>query len=369
MLSCYLYKVLIISVLSFISCFGQANGQEEERRFSFAKNLQFAGTPVNYNGPLTSFGFGSTGIVSLHFKNQDIANDYPSNLGININYTLNKQLLIDFPFEIYLRDNNFKLYGEINHKRHHLTYFGYGNNDFEPAEDFDANFTKLEMNGLYAITSVIYGGLRVGYENYNLIQIDSLGRLATQDIAGNRDANYSGIGLVFNYESRDNIFNPREGTFIETAFFRNDPRFGSSLTFSTLLVDFRNFWTIGTQHVLGINAVVELSGGDVPFTHLPKLGGPNLLRGYFIGQYRDKELAVMQAEYRLPIWNRVGMTFYGGVGAIALKLGDINRDILRYSYGLGIRFMVNQQNRINLRLDWAMTPESSNFYFTLGEAF
>ena len=39
------------------------------------------------------------------------------------------------------------------------------------------------------------------------------------------------------------------------------------------------------------------------------------------------------------------------------------------SYGLGLRFMVLQEKRINLRLDYARSTDSDAIHFSVGEAF
>jgi len=41
----------------------------------------------------------------------------------------------------------------------------------------------------------------------------------------------------------------------------------------------------------------------------------------------------------------------------------------KYSVGGGIRFLINQKEKLNIRLDFAYGKNSSGMYITIGEAF
>ena len=63
------------------------------------------------------------------------------------------------------------------------------------------------------------------------------------------------------------------------------------------------------------------------------------------------------------------MEVFGGMGSVfpENQLDEISE--LRYTGGLGLRFLVDPERKINLRLDYGLAPNSSGFYVTLGEAF
>jgi len=72
----------------------------------------------------------------------------------------------------------------------------------------------------------------------------------------------------------------------------------------------------GIEGVLGADS-------DIPFTDLPRLGGPGTLRGYRNNRFRDKLAALATVEYRYPIHNLVsGLVFVEG-GTVGRDVGDL----------------------------------------------
>ncbi len=75
-----------------------------------------------------------------------------------------------------------------------------------------------------------------------------------------------------------------------------------------------------TTRVLVLRAAVEGVFGkhrDIPFTRLPRLGGPERLRGYVPGAFRDRESALLSAEYRYPIHRIVAGALFVDSGSVA----------------------------------------------------
>jgi hypothetical protein len=71
----------------------------------------------------------------------------------------------------------------------------------------------------------------------------------------------------------------------------------------------------------------------------------------------------------MPLFWRLGLAGFVGAGDVAHSLGDFRLSELKYSAGAGLRFLVSQRERINLRLDAAFGKGTSGFYFGIFEAF
>jgi len=74
-------------------------------------------------------------------------------------------------------------------------------------------------------------------------------------------------------------------------------------------------------------------------------------------------------EYRMSVWKRFGAVGFASVGKVAHKLSDFTLKNLKYAYGFGIRFAIDPEERLNIRLDFGFTKDSSGVYFTVMEAF
>jgi hypothetical protein len=112
-----------------------------------------------------------------------------------------------------------------------------------------------------------------------------------------------------------------------------------------------------------------LGSGEPPFFMLERFGGSSLMRGHFAGRYRDRNVAVVQAEYRVPVWWRFGVVGFGGVGRVDRSLSDFELSGTHFSAGGGVRFLLERSARINARLDAAWAEDDWGLYLALGEAF
>jgi outer membrane protein assembly factor BamA len=145
--------------------------------------------------------------------------------------------------------------------------------------------------------------------------------------------------------------------------------FGSDYSYDDVLIDTRNFFATFTDHVFAVQAVAEFIDGVAPLQSYAKFGGQNLLRGYFEGRYRDKNGILLQAEYRMPVWWRLGVVGFAGVAQVADQVSHFAMDRFWFAGGIGLRFAVNPQERINIRLDYGAGNNSSGVYATITEAF
>ncbi len=107
----------------------------------------------------------------------------------------------------------------------------------------------------------------------------------------------------------------------------------------------RFFDLYGGDRVLVTRAYVEGVTGslsEVPFTDLPLLGGPLLLRGYNRARFRDRLAAMMSAEYDYPISRRLSGYLFTDVGRVFRDLDDVSAENLRVGFGGGLQLHMTQ---------------------------
>ena len=93
------------------------------------------------------------------------------------------------------------------------------------------------------------------------------------------------------------------------------------------------------------------------------------MRGYFEGRYTDRHLMATQVEWRQKFSHRWGAVAFAGVGNVAPALDAFDIGTIRTSFGVGIRFLVDKEENLNLRLDFGAGNEKVNYYFKIAEAF
>jgi outer membrane protein assembly factor BamA len=145
--------------------------------------------------------------------------------------------------------------------------------------------------------------------------------------------------------------------------------FGSHYKFIRITLDVRQYFSLWETHVLAYQIYANVITGHPPFYKMSLFGGSNIMRGYYEGRYRDRDMLAFQAEYRLPVWWRFGIVGFAGYGDVAHRLSDFRIKDFKYSIGYGIRFGIDQQNRLNIRLDIGYGKKSAYPVIAFQEAF
>jgi hypothetical protein len=100
------------------------------------------------------------------------------------------------------------------------------------------------------------------------------------------------------------------------------------------------------------------------------LGGDAIMRGYYLGRYRDRNLVCCQVEYRVvPVVWRLGVVGFLGFGDVADRIKNLRFGDFKYSYGFGLRYIFNREQKFNMRLDFGFGKGTSGIYITGSEAF
>ena len=236
--------------------------------------------------------------------------------------------------------------------------FRLGNSNIFAGPQIDINYDHLTEPGKFLVDEPSYkeaGGTANGYNNFN-----------------------SGLGFLLTYDSRDVPANAYRGMYLDFRGMMYTKFIGSDQTFYRLEIDYRQYKSLGKRRVLAWTAQTKNVFGDVPLTQYALTGTPFDLRGYYMGQYRDKSSHVVMAEYRQMLntdrstWlkrmlNHIGFVSWTGCGFMGPTPGKIEGVLP--NYGVGLRIEV--QPRMNVRLDLGKNTVNNQmlFYFNMTEAF
>jgi outer membrane protein assembly factor BamA len=202
-----------------------------------------------------------------------------------------------------------------------------------------------------------------------LLEDGSDGKLFSGSIQGSDEARISGLMAVFNLDSRDNIYSPNYGSFIESSARFSSTNFGASYGFNKFFIDMRTYLSITKKSLLALQLYNENSYGDVPFQDMAWFGGGERGRGYFNGRFIDNQMYVLQGEVRRKITERFRIAGFILFGEVAEVTSDYFSDVKR-SFGGGIRWQFTKKNPSLIRLDIGIGEDGqSGFYFGVNEAF
>ena len=93
------------------------------------------------------------------------------------------------------------------------------------------------------------------------------------------------------------------------------------------------------------------------------------MRGYARGRYRDREVAAVQAEYRMPVAGRFGVAAFAGAGTVAPTMAKLPSGSVLPSFGGGVRWLLLPKQGTTVRVDYGVGKGSSGLYIAFNEAF
>jgi hypothetical protein len=178
------------------------------------------------------------------------------------------------------------------------------------------------------------------------------------------DATISGLGVVVEYDGRDNIFTPNNGIRLYVDSLRYAEALGSDHDFSRSRFAFSGFRPVGESVVVGVRADAQAVDGDVPFYAVPFIE----LRGIPAMRYQGERTAVVEVEGRWNLDGRWSLVGFAGAGRAAAP-GGIGSAPTRVTKGLGIRYLLARALGMHAGVDVARGPEESAFYITVGSSW
>jgi len=327
--------------------------------------------PVIARSIETSWSFGVAVSSTFHLHSEQDPLTRTSNLQGVVLYTLKKQFVAGMNGTIYFPGEHWILNEQASYSYFPDKFWGLGKT--APASNEESYSFKQIYFYLHPQRSIgnnLFLGIRYEFQSVWDILYDSGGVFDKQEVLGRYPYFVSGLGASITYDTRNNAFSPDRGTMLQFFTMYFSPVFGSDYSYGSFVLDLRRFLRIHKEQVLAMQAYANFNAGDVPLRSLAAIGGYNLMRGFYEGRFRDKNMFVLQSEYRVPVWWRLGVVAFANIGNVAHYLSEVNLQYLKYSFGAGIRFALSKTEKLNLRLDYGISPgEQNGFYLQLGEAF
>ena len=328
--------------------------------------------PTLAYSPETSFEFGFSSLLLFQAKNDTL--NRLSEIQAFTFITVEAQYGIWLDNAIYGDKDKWFFLGRTRFQRFPLLYYGIGPETpgTEPAL-IDANYLLLRQRVLRKIIPNFFIGPEVDYQQlYNTSFNQPDGHDVYEPPLVTEGTRILCLGAAVVFDNRHNVLNVRKGFFGEVSFLKNTKRLASDYNFYGVNLDVRSFHRVGERNVLAMQLYGNFLSGDVPFNQLALMGGEMIMRGFYSGRYRDKNMLAFQTEHRwLPFKfsKRIGGTVFAAAAVVAPKVNEFSWKHIRPSGGVGLRYLLFPKKDIFLRLDVGFTKEGPGFYLFTGEAF
>jgi hypothetical protein len=372
--------------------------------------------PVVSYSPETKLTLGALGYLYPNLKTED-----PETVQSYINflalYTFNNQVLVETNWELFTNGNKMRFLGGMEFARYPNRNYGLGNVadtkviEYELLEGqaidstinnykrYSIMWFNFRLGALKELTNHLYGGVIADVEYvWNFEELaDSVkitqGQSEIEVLEKNTLGFRAGLGLNLIWDSRDYILSSSSGSFINLSAIYYGSYLGSKYDYYTISMDARTYLNPVGRQTLALRGLVNFRGTSeesLPLRGLSKVGGSNLLRGYFNGTFQNNNLIALETEYRIPFWKegnlgpiyhywkRLAMTVFASGAQVFGPNESLNASTFNFAVGAGLRILFNEQSRTYLRIDYAfgLTPNAGGpgnsqrgLYFTFGEAF
>jgi hypothetical protein len=327
--------------------------------------------PTVAYAPETSWELGVSSLY-VYSANRDLSNRLSEVKAFTF-YTLENQYGFWLDHALYTDENKWFFYGRARYQSFPLFYYGIGRET--PSEHIaliDGEYTLFRERLLRETLPSLYFGLELDYQGLNRVNyIDTETDFELPEV-GAMGSNNLGIGLGLLYNNIHNAMNPREGLYSEWAFMNYNTAAGSDYNMTTYVIDNRIYRPVKENTVFAAQLYGQFTSGNAPFNMLALMGGESLMRGYYLGRYRDKNLVAGQVEYRIlpfEFSERWGASVFLAAGQVYGDEYGFNWDQFLPTGGAGIRYLIFPEKDIYTRIDVSFTEEGRGVYFFIGEAF
>jgi hypothetical protein len=325
--------------------------------------------PLLYYTPDTRLAAGAMGVYYFH-TGSDEKETRLSFVKLLADYTQNKQVDVWSSWNVFTEGEKYLFKGELRYRNFPDRFFGIGNNTVAEQEElFSYDLLSLKFLAMQQVRKHLFIGFDFNFEKHYNISYQKQGALSRGEVPGSAGGIMSGLGFVSTWDTRDNVINAHKGFLLEFSSYFNRDFLGSAFNYNIFNIEFNKFVKVTEKSVLAFNTSGVFTYGEVPFLSMPRLGSDKILRGYPAYRFRDKNFLATQVEYRFPVYWRFGLVAFTGVGDVFNNTTDVSFRQLKYSYGLGLRYLANESERLNIRLDYGFGLNSQAFYILLTESF
>ena len=245
----------------------------------------------------------------------------------------------------------------INYK-FYSTYYNYqsGTNT-----DFSENYVRepIELTAMFSrgLAKDFVAELGARFKNISCYNFDSTGLLQYRT---QTDVKYLSLIFNFRWDTRTNFINPQNGFVLEIDNEYSPDLLKHGNSFYKLGILEQHYITLFKPNIVWANRIILQFITDVAYQLKIPLGGNNTVRGLPQDRYLSTSTALINSEFRFPIWKRVG-----GIAGVDIGNGNTTPKWI-INPVIGLRFYMDN---FVVRFDVGFGSESTGIYFNFGHIF
>jgi hypothetical protein len=178
-------------------------------------------------------------------------------------------------------------------------------------------------------------------------------------------ARIAGPGIALTYDTRDTVFTPTRGYYVDAGLIVSDETFGATREFRRFDGVAIGYWPVHAKITLAARADYQQVSVGAPFYVRPFIA----LRGIPAMRYPGDRVVSTELEARWQFLGRWSVLAFGGVGQARLDSGPLRRDRTAGAGGVGFRYELARRFGLHAGIDVARGPEETAVYLQVGSAW
>lgn len=257
------------------------------------------------------------------------------------------------------------------------SFYGFGqDSSIEDRASFAENMGMAGVVLWWQSPSWLYVGGGIGYRDTELGEgsdvFSSLRDLDPEQLPGSvEQAEYIAYDGFVQVDWRNKGYHYRGGLYAIRWSDWRDRNVGA-FNFNKLDIEVQQYLPfLMNKRVIALRARTILTntetGQEVPFYLMPTLGGTRDLRGFNRARFRDRNMILLNVEYRAEIWAAMDLALFLDAGKVFAEDSELNLKNLSTDYGIGLRLKTTLSTF--LRADFAFGGEGFHAAIRSGSAF
>lgn len=325
--------------------------------------FSFIGGPHYSSDTKLGLGLLAAGLYSTAPENETLQ---PSNITLFANLTTGKYYKVGIEGLHLYRDDSRRIDYELSFNSFSTYYWGVGV-DNGLCDENKSKYLLLNIDvcidHLWELSHNLYAGPFLGYKYTDAQNVRNTSLWSGQPFT----TSLIRLGAKLQLDCRNNYTAPSSGWLAEAVFSYNQGIAKYDKSFSSVYFNICNYSQIWKSGVIASRLHGNITLGSTPWCCMPTLGASGTMRGYYEGQYRDKNELDMTIELRQHLYRRSGVVVWGGIGTVFSSLGELRGRYILPSYGFGYRWEFKKNT--NVRVDLGFGKKCWGVEFNIGEAF
>ncbi len=370
-------SILFLLFIVFFSA--NVNAQESRKLFSVFRDsldhaIDISDFLLNKKGFLIvptiitepAVGYGALGAAIYFHSSYSAKKGPPSMTGVLGGGTQNGTWMAGAFHVGYWKHDRIRYMGALARTSANLGFYGSGDYGFMDDKsvnlNLDAWLLLQQIKFRVAETNFFIGG------RYLLLSTDNTFEIPVDipDFDGIEfSSTLSEATAVLNFDSRNNVFTPTKGFFIELSGTYSDTWMGSDDLYGRLSAKLIGYFPANDKLFVGVRHESTYSLGNIPFYARPIV----VLRGAPLMKYQNNNTTVMEAEVDWNVYKRWNLVGFTGIGNAFSDFESFDKGKSISSVGTGFRYLIARKFGLQMGMDFAKSTDDFAFYIVFGTSW